>query len=188
MSVPVELSTHRLRLRPWLPQDRAPFAALNADPEMMAYFPFPLSRIESNILADHLQALLTQHGWGFWALELRATGTFIGFTGLHQVDNALPFSPATEVGWHLARPYWGEGLASEAARCALRYAFESLALPEVVAFTALGNTPSQAVMRRLGMRYDGEFEHPALPPGHPLRPHALYRMCRADDAAHILDA
>lgn len=172
----IQPATPRLHLRQWQPQDRAPFAAMNADPEVMRHFPAPLRPEESDAVADLCQQLIDLFGWGFWALELKATGEFIGFCGLHTPVDPLPFAPCVEVGWRLARPFWGQGYATEAATAALQVAFEHLSLEQVVSFTALDNQRSRAVMERLGMRPDGQFEHPALPEGHPLRPHWLYRM------------
>lgn len=174
----IELQTERLRLRQWRDADREPFAALNADPRVMAFFPAPLDRAASDAMADRCAALIAQRGWGFWALELMASGEFIGFAGLHTPSPELPFSPCVEVGWRLAFRHWGKGYATEAAKTALEVAFETLALPEIVAFTVPANLRSRAVMARLGMRESGSFEHPALPLGHPLRPHCLYRLQR----------
>jgi len=178
-----EIHTTRLLLRQWKPADRAPFAAMNADPRVMRHFPALLSRAESDAMADRCQALIEERGWGFWAVELKATGTFIGFVGLHTPSAALPFSPCVEIGWRLAAAYWGQGLASEAARAALRFGFGSLDLPEIVSFTAIENRRSRAVMERLGMRESEAFEHPGLPVGHPLRRHCLYRLERERFAA-----
>lgn len=172
----IQLETSRLRLRPWRDEDFAPFAALNADPQVMAHFPATLDRAESDVLAARCQSLIEAQGWGFWATEIKASGDFIGFVGLHRPIAELPFSPCVEIGWRLARPFWGQGYASEAARATLSFAFNDLALAEVVAFTSLENRRSQAVMERLGMRRAENFEHPALPPGHPLREHCLYRL------------
>lgn len=172
----IQLEASRLRLRPWRDEDFAPFAALNADPQVMAHFPATLDRVESDVLAARCQSLIEAQGWGFWATEIKASGDFIGFVGLHRPIAELPFSPCVEIGWRLARPFWGQGYASEAARAVLSFAFNDLALAEVVAFTSLENRRSQAVMERLGMRRAENFEHPALPPGHPLREHCLYRL------------
>lgn len=180
----IEPETPRLRLRQWREGDLAPFAALNADPEVMAHFPAPLSRAESDAMARRIHGLIAERGWGFWAVEVKAAASlpasFIGFVGLHIPRDDLPFAPCVEIGWRLARPYWGHGYAREAAEAALAVAFDSLKLDEVVSFTSLDNRRSQAVMARLGMRHDATFEHPSLPPGHPLRPHCLYRLSAAD--------
>ncbi len=166
------LRSPRLLLRRWRPADRAPFAALNADPEVMRYFPAPLSPAESDALVDRIEAAFEREGWGLWALEERATGAFLGFTGVARVGFEAHFTPAVEVGWRLARAAWGRGYATEAARTALEHA----ALDAVVSFTAVANARSRAVMERLGMTFAGEFEHPRLPAGHPLRRHVLYRL------------
>ena len=176
LAEPVTLTTPRLRLRPWREDDLAPFADLNADAEVMRHFPAPLSRSESDALAQRCQALIALRGWGFWAVERRDDDTFIGMIGLHVPAPDLPFSPCVEIGWRLARAHWGQGLASEGAQAALAFGFDRLGLTEVVSFTAVPNTRSQAVMQRLGMRRDAAtFKHPALPKGHALREHVLYR-------------
>jgi ribosomal-protein-alanine N-acetyltransferase len=173
-----ELRTDRLLLRHWRESDRAPFAALNADPEVMLHFPAPMSREESDALVDVIAAGMERDGWGWWALEVRDTGAFIGFTGLKAVTFEAHFTPAVEIGWRLAREAWGYGYATEAARAAARFGFENLGLDEIVSFTAVANAPSRAVMERLGMTHDpgGDFDHPRVPEGSPLRRHVLYRL------------
>jgi RimJ/RimL family protein N-acetyltransferase len=175
---PVVLETPRLRLRQWQDVDREPFAAMSTDPEVMHYFPAVLDRNQSDALVDRAQGLIEERGWGFWALEIKASGEFVGFTGLHTPDPELPFSPCVEVGWRLARAHWGKGFATEAARRSLAFGFDQLGLNEIVSFTSLGNARSRAVMERLGMRPDGEFDHPLLPPDSALRRHVLYRLAR----------
>jgi ribosomal-protein-alanine N-acetyltransferase len=171
------LLTERLALRRWRTSDRAPFAELNADPEVMEHFPSLMTRAESDAFIDRIEARFDEHGWGLWALEVMATGEFIGFTGLQVPGFPAPFMPAVEIGWRLARPAWGHGYASEAARRALEFGFSDLGLPEIVAFTAVGNVRSRAVMERLGMTRDpaDDFDHPFLIEGHRLRRHVLYR-------------
>ena len=175
-----ELTTERLRLRHWRDADRAGFAALNADPEVMRHFIAPLDGEQSDALLRRIDDVLDQRGWGLWALEERARVQLLGFTGLAPVPFTAPFTPAVEIGWRLVRSHWGRGLASEAARASLAYGFDELALAEVVAFTFTGNERSRAVMRRIGMTHDpaDDFEHPVIPEGHPLRPHVLYRRQR----------
>lgn len=169
-----ELETDRLRLRAWREGDKGPFAALNADPEVMAHFPSTLPKVESDALADRFQARLLEHGWGIWAADV--DGAFIGFVGLAPVTTEFPFGPAVEVGWRLARPCWGHGYATEGGRAALVHAFDEVGLERVVSFTSVENARSQAVMRRLGMTFAGEFDHPRLAPGHRLRRHVLYAI------------
>ena len=180
MVKPEHLTTPRLILRQWTPQDLPEFAALNADPEVMRYFPSTLDRQASNALAAKAEALIAERGWGFWVAQDRATGHLAGMIGLHTPAPELPFSPCVEVGWRLARPYWGQGLATEGAKAALDFAWNVLQLDEIVAFTAVPNKPSQAVMQRLGMQPDAQtFMHPDLPSGHALAEHCLYRIRRS---------
>lgn len=181
---PDNLATSRVRLRQWTPNDRRALAALNADPQVMAHFPAPLTTAASDALADRIEALIDERGWGIWATDSLESGTpqFMGFVGLHVPSTGLPFSPCVEIAWRLATAYWGRGLATEAARLALRVGFEDLQLPEVVSFTAQSNQRSRAVMRRLGFRACPQeaFDHPDVPDGHPLRAHCLYRLRAAD--------
>ena len=174
--------TERLRLRRWRPDDRAPFADLNADPEVMRHFPAIMSRAESDALVDRIEAHFAEHGYGLWAVEVIGSREFIGFVGLAYVPFEAHFTPALEVGWRLARSAWGHGYATEAARAALTFGFDHSDVPEIVSITAVSNVRSQAVMQRLGLtrRPEDDFEHPRLEPGHPLRPHVLYRMKRGD--------
>lgn len=172
----IVLETERLRLRQWKLADYKPFSELNADPEVMRYFPRPLVEQESDLLARRIEASIARQGWGFWAVERRKDGRFIGVVGLSEVED-LPFSPCVEIGWRLARPYWGQGYASEAARAALHFAFATLGLEEVVAFTPVGNRASRGLMEKLHMRDSRlNFLHPDVPAGHPLAEHVLYRI------------
>ncbi len=174
-------------LRDWCIADYGPFADLNADPRVMEHFPSVLSRNESDKLAADIQRRIEENGWGFWAVEEKETGRFIGFVGLNQPQLQLPFTPCVEVGWRLAKEYWGKGYATEAGRKAIEYAFEFLNLPEVVAFTATKNVRSQAVMARLGMTNAHEnFDHPAVPIESGLREHVLFRITSEQwQRAHI---
>ena len=173
------LTTPRLHLRPWRDSDREPFAAMNADPRVMQHFPALLTRAESDALVDGFAAHHGEHGFTMFAAELRDTEAFIGFTGLLHPSIQTHFTPCVEIGWRLAPPHWNRGYATEAARECLRFAFEDLALEEVVAYTVPANVASRRVMEKLGMTYtpaDG-FDHPRIPENHPLRRHVLYR-CR----------
>jgi RimJ/RimL family protein N-acetyltransferase len=173
-----EIRTERLLMRQWRDSDLEPFAALNSDPEVMLHFPQPLTREQSDAMVDRCAERIEKDGYGLWALEVLDTGRFIGFTGLAHARFVAPFTPAVEVGWRLARPAWGQGYASEAARASLAYAFQRLRLDELVSFTATTNTPSQRVMERIGMTHDpaDDFDHPAIEPGHRLRRHVLCRI------------
>ena len=172
-----ELATPRLLLRHWRDDDLTPFAALNADPEVMRYFPATLTRAQSDEFATYIQVLMAAQGWGLWAVEVPGVAPFIGFVGLNRPGFEAHFTPAVEVGWRLGRAYWGNGYATEAAAAALTFAFDQLRCPEVVSFTSTVNEPSIRVMRRLAMSHDpaDDFDHPRVADG-PLRRHVLYRM------------
>ena len=159
---------------------------MNADPEVMRFFPALLTPEQTNASIDIWLEQFAEQGWSNWAVELLSTGEFIGFIGLSRPRRQLPFSPCVEVGWRLKRGAWGNGYATEGGRACLRVAFKRLALAEVVSFTTLTNQPSIAVMQRLGMHNaNADFGHPAVPEGHPLRPHCLYRVnCTEWQAKH----
>lgn len=178
---PRTLTTGRLLLRPWRDSDHAPFRALNADPEVMRYFPKPLSDQETDALIASWQGHIEQHGWGFWAVERSSDRAFVGAVGMAHATFPARFTPAVEIGWRICRPCWRQGYTLEAAREALRFGFDILQLAEIVAFTLPSNQPSRMVMERLGMSRDpgDDFEHPSVDPGHPMRPHVLYRLGRA---------
>lgn len=164
-------------LRQWKTADRKPYAALHADPAVMEYFPASLSRQKSDASAQYCEDFITEHGWGPWATQIKATGEFIGMVGLNIPEADLPISPCVEVLWRLARGHWHHGFATEAAQGALQVAFVTLQFPEIVSFTVPANTRSRAVMERLGMKMDPHlFEHPAVPAGHELRTHYNYRL------------
>lgn len=176
------IETDRLVVRPWLERDRLPFAELNADPEVMRYFPSVLSLEQSNALIDKAIGKTEKDGFCFSPIEEKAGGTFLGFVGLSvpAYDRPLPFDPCVEVGWRLSRKAWGRGYASEAARAWLRFGFEILGLEEIVSFTAEGNQASRKVMERIGLTRDpkDDFDHPMIPAGHALQRHVLYRLDR----------
>jgi RimJ/RimL family protein N-acetyltransferase len=185
MTVLHELRTNRLLLRPWLPSDRAPFAALNADPRVMEHFQAPLSPAESDALAEHIEAHFELHGFGLWAVEIPDVAPFAGFIGLSVPRFHAHFTPCVEIGWRLAAPHWGHGYATEGARAVSAFGFERLLLEEIVSFTVPANVRSRHVMERVGMRHNpaDDFDHPSLPEGHPLRPHVLYRLARPATAS-----
>jgi RimJ/RimL family protein N-acetyltransferase len=176
------IRTARLLMRRWRESDREPFAALNADPETMRYFPAPLDRAASDALIDRIESRFGQQGFGLWALEVLGTGEFIGFTGLNPMPDGVPGAGGMEVGWRLARHAWHHGYATEAARAAAGVAFGPAGLSKIWSMTAVLNEPSQAVMRRLGMTEAARFGHPAVPPGHPLQPHVVYHLARPGHA------
>lgn len=172
-----QLETDRLLLRQWQQADRKPWADLCANPEVMKFLSSPRDLATSDLAIDKWQGRICEHGWSFWALELKQTGVFIGMAGLQVPAEPHPYLPCIEVGWRLAKEQWGHGYASEAARCALRFAFDELRAQEVLASTAKDNSRSSAVMQRIGMSGpEATFIHPGVPEGSTLREHVLYRI------------
>jgi len=180
----MRLETDRLVLRSWTEDDRAPFAALNSDPDVMRYFPSLQSLEVSNASVDKRMKHDSEHGVCFWAADLRDTGEFTGFVGMEYVTEDIPGKGALEIGWRIGKDHWGKGLAPEGARACLAYAFGPLKAPEVVSFTSENNLASQRVMEKIGMMREPEndFHHPAVPDGHPIKPHVLYRIKAGDFA------
>lgn len=175
------IETERVILRPWQDRDLAPFARMNAEPDVMRYFPALLSREESDNLANRFKAMMENNGgWGVWVIELKATQEFVGIVGLlHQADR-FDFSPCTEIAWRLAKPFWHQGIAKEAASAVLDFAFHQQHLDEVVSFTSVHNLPSEDLMKRLGMTKQGIFLHPALAAEHQLAQHVLYKITQSE--------
>jgi RimJ/RimL family protein N-acetyltransferase len=182
----VELTTERLRLRNWRADDLDAWFEMGRDPVVMEHFPSQFTREQAESALLRNQAWIAEHGYGFWAVELIGGTPFIGFCGIKDVPFEASFTPAIEVGWRVARPHWGKGYATEAARAALDYGFGTLALDEIVAFLLPANRRSAAVCDRLGMRRDpsGDFDHPMIAAGaisvggHPQQRHILYRLSR----------
>jgi RimJ/RimL family protein N-acetyltransferase len=166
-------------LRQWLDADLESFAALNSDPEVMRHFPAPMTREQSDEFAAALHTTIGEQGWGLWAVEVPGSAPFIGFVGLNRPTFDAHFMPAVEVGWRLARPYWGYGYATEAAAAAVAFGFDQLDLDEIVSFTVPANERSWRVMERLDMTHDpaDDFDHPRVDVDH-LRRHVLYRLPR----------
>jgi RimJ/RimL family protein N-acetyltransferase len=170
--------TDRLVLREWRDADLEPFAAMNADPVVMQFFPETYTEERTRRFIARIRECWAERGYGLWAVERQDTGGFIGYVGLWPATFPAHFTPAVEVGWRLAADHWGRGYATEGARAALPYGFSTAGLDEIVSFTSAINVRSVRVMERLGMRRDvtGDFEHPNVPEGHPTRPHVLYRI------------
>jgi ribosomal-protein-alanine N-acetyltransferase len=172
------LETARLLLRPWRESDREPFARMNADRRVRRYFPSTLTRRESDASVDLFETHLAEHGFTFFAAELRQTSEFIGFIGLARPTWRAHFTPCVEIGWRLDPAHWNQGLATEGARECLKFGFDNIGLEEIVALTVPANLPSRRVMEKLGMTYDpsDDFDHPRIAEEHPLRRHVLYRL------------
>lgn len=176
----IPLLTERLILRDWREEDRAPFAAMNADPQVMRFFPETLTEAESNKIVDRLKASYAETGMTFFATEEQATGRFVGLIGLRQVPQHLPIAPVVELGWRLIADVWGRGYAPEAARALLQIGFEEFDQELLVAYTTPPNAPSRRVMEKIGMvrDKDRDFDHPELPADHPMRRHVVYSIDR----------
>lgn len=178
------LRTARLVLRTWRTEDAAALHALDQDPRVQAWLPGPMSMAQAEAFIAAHDAMQRATGMCYLALEERESGALAGFVGLKRHaahgSGALPFAPCTDIGWRLGAAYWGKGYASESAAACLRHGFDALGLAEIVSFTVPENLRSRRLMERLGMRRDpqGDFAHPALPPGHPLSRHVLYRIGR----------
>jgi RimJ/RimL family protein N-acetyltransferase len=180
-----EVRTERLILRGFRDSDRDAFAVMNGDPAVMEHFPMTLDRAASDALLDRIRERWAADGHGQWAVERRSDGAFLGFTGVAR----LAWLHQPEVGWRYVPSAWGHGYATEAAEAALRFGFVTLAVPEIVSVTTIGNERSQRVMQRLGMHRDpaDDFLHPNIAADHLLRPHVMYRLTRDEWLARAAD-
>ncbi len=172
------IEAERLRLRLWKEADREEFTRLNSNPHVMEFFPERLSRNESDRFLTRIRTSILERGYGFWATEIKADRRFIGFIGFNYATFQSSFTPCVEIGWRLKKEVWGRGYATEGAKACLKFGFSKLALNEIYAFTTPLNERSERVMVNVGMEKIGEFQHPGLPEGHPLRLHVLYRITR----------
>ncbi|NHN91101.1 GNAT family N-acetyltransferase [Acetobacter sicerae] len=176
------ISAERLNLRPWNDADRISFVDMSVDPEVMEFM-MPLKReAASGAWIDDQIAHQKAHGFCLWAVERKEDLRFIGTVGLRRIGYEADFTPAVEIGWRIARPFWGNGYAPEAATAAIQFGFKILKLPEIIAITVPHNLKSRRVMEKLGMQRDedGDFDHPLVKKGHPLRRHVLYRLRRSE--------
>ena len=187
MIQPLQLETSRLTLRRWQESDRAPFAAMNADPVVMQFFAAPFTTEQSNETIDRYLTAFDREGFSFFAAILRDTGDFAGTIGLQTMRDVVPNlpQPAVEIGWRLPQSAQGKGLATEGALAILDFAFHQLGLAEVVAITAIPNQPSRRVMEKLGMTHRPEldFNHPRVPAGHRYERHTLYSLRNPSEAS-----
>lgn len=174
------IQTPRLILRQWQDSDTAPFIQMCADDDVMRYFLKKLNVEEAAAFMQRLRDAIETRGWGLYAVELKTTGEFIGFIGLHVHSPEFEIADAPEIGWRLLAQYWHQGYATEGAKAVLKHAFRNLRLDKVISFTACINMPSERVMQRIGMDKIREFEHPRVPTGHPLQTHVLYEKLRSD--------
>ncbi len=169
------LETDRLVLRDWESDDLPLFKDMNKDERVMRYFPSVLTEKETESFFSRIQSEFDRNNWGLYAVELKSTGRFIGYVGLHEIGFDADFTPGVEIGWRLDADYHNQGLATEAAKAVLNLA-RSKGLTRLYSFTAKKNVPSERVMQKIGMTKVGEFEHPNLPENSPLRTHVLYQI------------
>ncbi|MGZ3778382.1 MAG: GNAT family N-acetyltransferase [Mucilaginibacter sp.] len=172
--------TPRLILREWQESDYTPYIALNADPQVMEFLPSVLTPEQTLTQIERISKAITENGYGFFAVERKDNGQFIGFTGLNYVTFEGDFTPCTEIGWRLSRESWGQGFATEAAKACLEFGFDKLGLNDIYAFTALGNSRSENVMKKIGMVKTGTFDHPLVADDSFMKKHLLYRIGRSE--------
>jgi [ribosomal protein S5]-alanine N-acetyltransferase len=176
------LETERLLLRRWIEADKAPFATMNRDPEVMRYFTKTLSAEESDSLVERIERSFRERGYGLWAAERKSDGRFLGFIGLNYTDFKSEFTPCVEIGWRLSQDAWGCGYATEGASRCLEHAFRALDIGVIYSFTSALNLRSEKVMKRIGLEKAGEFEHPNIAASDPLCRHLLYRLTKEEYA------
>ena len=170
------LETARLVLRDFIPQDREPFSRINSDPRVLEFLGPALDRATSDAWVDRIIASSLDDRPRLLAVTDR--GVMIGYVGLSVPSFDAQFTPCVEIGWRLSSASWGYGFATEAAVAVLDWGFTHHGLDEIVSFTTVSNHRSRRVMEKIGMSHDsaGDFDHPRLEPGNPLRPHVLYRI------------
>lgn len=177
----MQLETERLILRHWQESDFKPFCEITSDPEVRRYYPSTLNVDETRALIARINTHFDREGFGLFAVVLKSTGEFIGYTGLQKPTIQARFMPCVEIGWQIARKHWGNGYAPEAATKCLEDGFMRIGLDEIVSFTTVSNDKSIRVMEKLGMTRNpkDDYSHPLLPEGHPLKPHVLFRLSKA---------
>jgi RimJ/RimL family protein N-acetyltransferase len=168
------IETSRLCLREWKNSDAEIFIEMNGNDKVMEFFPALLSAEETLAMIERTKKFIADHKFGFWAAERKDTNEFIGFVGLSIPRFQTDFTPCVEIGWRLAQKHWGNGFAPEAAAACLNYGFDILKLTEIVSFTSVLNTKSMNVMKKIGMHYVKDFEHPGIEDGNRLKTHVLY--------------
>ena len=171
-----EIETQRLLLRHWREPDLDAFISMNADSDVMRYFPATLSAEETKLFYDNIEREFSEYGYGLYAAEEKDSGSFMGFIGFHWARFDMDFCPCIEIGWRLDKRFWGKGYATEGAKTCLEHGFNRLGFDKIVSFTAVENISSQRVMQKIGMKFERYFDHPRVPDGHPLKKHVFYRI------------
>lgn len=174
------ITTERLILRKWCDADIEPFVQMNSDARVMKYFPALMSRDQTLQAVERIKKHFDDYGYGWFAVDLKSTGEFIGFIGFSHPRFESYFTPCIEIGWRLKAEHWGKGLATEGAKACLQYGFEILNFDKVYSFTAEPNFPSVKVMKKIGMKPGGEFNHPMLHHDSWLCKHLLYKVSKSE--------
>jgi ribosomal-protein-alanine N-acetyltransferase len=183
----VDIETPRLLLRRWKASDLNSLVELNANPEVMRYFPAPHPKERTKQFYDLIQEEFSEYGYGLYAVEEKSSGIFIGYTGFHWATFDTDFSPCIEIGWRLHNHYWNKGYATEGAKACLAHGFTNLGFNKVYSFTTISNVPSQNVMKKIGMRFFKYFDNPDIPDNHPQKPHVCYVIDKDNYDASLFD-
>jgi [ribosomal protein S5]-alanine N-acetyltransferase len=170
------LSTERLGLRRWIDSDITPFAEMNADADVMEYFPKTLTYSETLEMVQRINLHFDKNNFGLFAVEDKITKEFIGFTGFSIPTFDSFFTPCVEIGWRYKKEKWGHGYATESAKACLKYGFDTLNFSKIVSFTSSANRKSINVMEKIGMAYEADFDHPRIEKNSILCRHVLYQI------------
>lgn len=176
------IETPRLILRPWREADKPVFEAIINTPAMMEHFGGVWPTGGHDALIDMQIAKQARDGHCMWAVEHRSDGALIGICGVRIADHYidLPITGELEIGWRIAQPFWGRGIAREAAEASIGWGWANTAAPRIAAWTTIENRRSRGLMERLGMarRADLDFVHPRFEPGNPFGAMIVYTIDR----------
>jgi len=175
MTGSTEIDTGRLRLRPPMADDIEDLSRIQQDPEMMRYMSdghLPTVEETQSWLTWHAD-LWRQRGFSVWSVELKPERNFIGWLGITEPTWFPELMPTPEIGWFIDRDYWGQGLATEGAIAAIRFAFDELDIERLIGIYNAQNLASGRVMEKIGMTFWKETPHPRF--GFPLRVYEINR-------------
>jgi len=168
--------SERLGFRNWIESDKESYAKMNADKDVMEFFPNTKTKKDSFDQVIRFQKHYTDNGFTFFAVDILETSEFIGFIGMINTSFKAYFTPCVEIGWRLQKKSWGFGYATEGAKRCIEYGFKELGFEEIISITPLKNTKSENVMQKIGMLKQGTFEHPQIEDGHWLKTELLYKI------------
>ncbi len=166
--------SERLGFRNWLTEDIEILSALNADSEVMEFFPSIQTREQSEKFIAQMQNEFGEKGFCYFAVDQLDTNELIGFIGIHEHTFESDFTPCIDIGWRLKRSVWYQGFATEGAKRVLEYAFNELKIEKIVSFTPIINTPSENVMKKLGLKRLRTFDFPLFKNDDRLRECVMY--------------